>query len=68
MGITYVPSHTKFTFMHTGRDVADVSAALRDAGILIGRPFPPFNDWIRVSMQKPEDMRYFTQVYRQLYG
>ncbi len=68
MGITHVPSHTNFTFMHTGRDVADVSTALRDAGILIGRAFPPFNDWIRVSMQKPEEMRYFTQVYRQLYG
>jgi len=68
MGITYVPSQTNFTFMHTGRDVAEVSAALREAGILIGRPFPPFNDWIRVSMQKPEEMRYFEQVYRQLYG
>lgn len=68
MGIRYVPSHTNFSFMHTGRDVAEVSATLREAGILIGRPFPPFNDWIRVSMQKPEDMLYFVQVYRQLYG
>lgn len=68
MGLRYVKSHANFTFIHTGHDVADVSAAMRDAGILIGRPFPPFRDWARVSMAKPEEMEYFVQVYKRLYG
>jgi histidinol-phosphate aminotransferase len=68
MGLRYVKSHANFTFIHTGRDIADVSAAMSDAGILIGRPFPPYRDWARVSMAKPEEMEYFVQVYKRLYG
>ena len=68
MGVPYIKSHANFTFMHTGRDIDEVSAAMREAGILIGRPFPPFRDWARVSMAKPEEMQYFAQVYKTLYG
>jgi histidinol-phosphate aminotransferase len=68
LGLRYVKSHANFTFFHTGHDIADVSAAMRDAGILIGRPFPPFRDWARISMAKPEEMEYFVQVYKRLYG
>lgn len=68
LGLRYVKSSANFTFIHTGRDIADVSAAMRDAGILIGRPFPPFRDWARISMAKPEEMEYFVRVYKHLYG
>ncbi len=68
MGIRYVKSHANFTFIETGRDIAEVSAAMREAGILIGRAFPPFNNWARISMAKPEEMQYVVQVYKQLYG
>ncbi len=68
MGIRYVKSHANFTFIETGRDIAEVSAAMREAGILIGRAFPPFNNWARISMAKPEEMQYVVQVYQRLYG
>ena len=35
---------------------------------MIGRAFQPFNTWARVSMQKPEAMQYFTEVYTRLFG
>ena len=42
---------------------------MREHGILTGRDFPPYNDtWSRVSMSKPEEMEYFTQVYRRLFA
>lgn len=68
MGLRYVKSHANFSFIHTGRNIGEVSAAMREAGILIGRPFPPMLDWARVSMARPEEMQYFVQVYKTLYG
>ena len=68
MGIPYIKSQANFTFIHTGRDIGVVSAAMRDAGVLIGRPFPPFRDWARISMARPEEMQYVAQVYKGLYG
>jgi histidinol-phosphate aminotransferase len=66
-GIRYVKSHANFSFIHTGRDISEVSAAMLAAGIQIGRPFPPFRDWARISMAKPHEMEYLVQVYERLY-
>ena len=52
----------------TGRDVNEVRQAFRDEGIIVGRPFPPMTDWLRVSMAKPHEMEYFAQVYRKILG
>ncbi|MGM0631690.1 MAG: pyridoxal phosphate-dependent aminotransferase [Pseudomonadota bacterium] len=68
IGARYVPSQANFTFIETGHDIDEVRQRMREAGILIGRPFPPFRNWARISMQTPEEMRYVAQVYRSLYG
>jgi histidinol-phosphate aminotransferase len=68
LGTTYIKSNANFTFIHTGQDVKTVNEAFRAENIMVGRPFPPMNDWLRVSMAKPEEMRYFVQVYKRLYG
>ncbi|MEX1197154.1 MAG: histidinol-phosphate transaminase [Pseudohongiellaceae bacterium] len=68
IGARYVPSRANFTFIETGHDIAEVSERMLEAGIMIGRPFPPYRDWARISMQTPEEMRYVAQVYRSLYG
>ena len=68
IGARYVKSHANFIFIETGREVAQVSAAMREANVLIGRPFPPFNDWARISMAKPEEMRYVAEVYKRLFA
>ncbi len=67
LGHRYVKSNANFTFFETGRDVREVNAAFRKEGIMVGRPFPPMLDWLRVSMAKPDEMRYFVQTYRKLY-
>jgi histidinol-phosphate aminotransferase len=68
LGATYVKSNANFSFIYTGKDVSEVNQAFRAENIMVGRPFPPMNDWLRVSMAKPQEMRYFTQVYRKLLG
>ena len=68
LGHRYVKSNANFTFFQTGRDVREVNAAFRKENIMVGRPFPPMTDWLRVSMAKPDEMRYFVQTYKKLYG
>jgi len=48
-----------FVFFDTGAPLADFSAAMRRAGYLVGRPFPPYDTWCRVSMGTVEQMRGF---------
>ena len=69
LGLRYVRSNTNFTFIETGMNNEDLQAQMLEYGILTGRNFPPFNNtWSRISMSKPEEMQYFVQVYKQLYG
>ena len=68
LGHRYVKSHANFTFVYTGRDIQDVNREFRDENLMVGRPFPPMTDWMRVSMAKPDEMEYFAQVYRKILG
>jgi histidinol-phosphate aminotransferase len=68
LGHRYVKSNANFTFIHTGREVNELREEFREANIMVGRPFPPMTDWLRVSMAKPHEMEYFAQVYRKVMG
>ncbi|MDH3440156.1 MAG: histidinol-phosphate aminotransferase family protein [Gammaproteobacteria bacterium] len=68
LGHRYVKSNANFTFVYTGRDIREVNQEFRAENCMVGRPFPPMTDWMRVSMAKPDEMRYFTQVYRKILG
>jgi histidinol-phosphate aminotransferase len=67
-GIRHIDSNANFTFVETGHDIAEVQARLLEHNIRVGRPFPPFRNWMRLSMAKPEEMQYFVQTYKKLYG
>ena len=68
LGLRYVRSNANFTFFETGIPVEELNARLREAGISSGRPFPPYLTWSRISMAKPEEMRYYVQTYKRLFG
>ena len=68
LNVRYIKSHANFTFLHTGRDIQEVRREFYDEGIMVGRPFPPMTDWLRVSMGKPHEMEYFVQTYQKLMG
>jgi len=69
LGLRHIKSNANFTFIETGMQNSMVQEKMHEFGILTGRDFPPFHDsWTRVSMSKPEEMRYFVQVYKQLFA
>ena len=68
LSVRYIKSNANFTFFETGVPVREINTALLEHGIASGRPFPPFTNWSRVSMDKPEHMRYYVQTFKQLFG
>jgi len=68
LGLRYVKSNANFCFFENNRDVREYNSVMLQHGIMSGRPFPPMTMWSRVSMAKPDEMRYFVQTYRNLYG
>ncbi|MDD9894740.1 MAG: aminotransferase class I/II-fold pyridoxal phosphate-dependent enzyme [Gammaproteobacteria bacterium] len=67
-GIRHIDSNGNFTFVETGHEITEVQARFLEHNIRVGRPFPPFRNWMRLSMGTPDEMRYFVQTYKQLYG
>ncbi len=59
MGKRVVPSQTNFVFFHAGIPVEAVQSAMRAKGFIVGRAFPPYNDWCRVSIGTPDEMKSF---------
>lgn len=62
-GMRHIKSNANFTFFETGMDSKTVYDRIRKHGISIGRPFPPKLDWMRISTARPEDTKFFTEVY-----
>ena len=66
--LEYVPSHTNFVFFKTGRPISEMITAMRKHNVLIGSPFPPFYEWVRISTGTMEDMQRFDQALRKVMG
>lgn len=67
LGIRYINSNANFTFINTNIENRLFQATMQEHGIMTGRDFPPYTNWARISMAKPEEMEYFVQVYKRLY-
>lgn len=68
LGLEYVKSNTNFAFFNAGRLSTEVAEEMLKHGILSGRPFPPFTNWVRMSTVKPEEMQYVADTYRKVFG
>ncbi len=66
MNLPYIRSHTNFVFFRSGRDIRELGSQMAERNIMIGRPFPPLNDWARISTGRMEDMKAFTEALRQV--
>jgi histidinol-phosphate aminotransferase len=53
--LTFTPSSGNFVFFDTGRPHAEFAGALLDAGVEIGRVFPPYERWARISIGLPQE-------------
>lgn len=68
MGYRVIPSETNFLMIHIKRPVLPVIAAFKSKGVLVGRPFPPMTDHLRVSIGTPGEMERFMVGFTQLFA
>lgn len=68
LNLEYQKSHTNFVFFKTGKPIADMMTAMEKENVLIGRPFPPFTDWARISTGTIEDVNQFDKAIRKVMG
>lgn len=68
LGYEVIPSQTNFVFVNVRRDARDFQTACRNEGLIVGRPFPPMNQWSRVSIGTMDEMRRAAPVFRKLLG
>jgi histidinol-phosphate aminotransferase len=67
-GYAVIPSQTNFFMVSLGdRTVQPVIEEFRKRGILVGRPFPPMLNHLRVSIGTPEDMEKFIQAFKAIF-
>jgi histidinol-phosphate aminotransferase len=68
LNLKYIKSHTNFVFFKSGKHIKELGAQMLAKGVRIGRPFPPFYDWCRISTGTPEEIQVFTKALREVMG
>jgi histidinol-phosphate/aromatic aminotransferase/cobyric acid decarboxylase-like protein len=50
-----------------GRDAREFMSAMPPKGVAVGRPFPPMNNFLRVTIGTDSEMAKFREVFWSLY-
>jgi len=66
LGYTVIPSETNFFMVHLRRPIRPVIADFEKKGVLVGRPFPPMNEHLRVSIGTAEEMGRFMVAFKEI--
>lgn len=66
-GYEVIPSETNFFMVAIHRQVQPVIAEFRKRGVLVGRPFPPMLEHLRVSVGTAEEMDRFVAVFKEVF-
>jgi histidinol-phosphate aminotransferase len=62
----FIAPHGNFMMIDVKRDVRGVIAEMLDRGVAVGRPFPPLNQMLRVTIGTDADMAKFKEVFPQV--
>jgi len=66
LDLEYIPTQTNFIMHRINGDLQAYIGRMREAGVRVGRPFPPMTDWNRVSFGLPEEMERWAGALRGL--
>lgn len=66
--LPYLESHANFVFFQSGKDVSELGKTMAQKGFIIGRPFPPLNDWCRISTGTIEEVQLYNQAIKEVLG
>ncbi len=56
LGLEYLPTNTNFLMHRINGELGTYIGRMREAGLLVGRPFPPMLEWNRLSFGLPNEM------------
>ncbi len=68
LDLKYVKSSTNFVFFESKKHIDKLSAEMLEKGIRVGRPFPPFYDWCRISTGTSEEVDRFIESMLEVYS
>jgi histidinol-phosphate aminotransferase len=66
--IEVMDSQANCVWYKTGMDATAYKKKFEEAGIIVGRAFPPHLDWCRISIASPTHMTQFMTTYDRLFG
>jgi len=67
MGYEVIPSQANFFMVNVKKDVTAVGEEFLKKGFIVGRKFPPMNEWLRVSVGTDEEMKGFMKAFKELF-
>ena len=68
MGYSVIPSETNFFMVHLRRPVVPVIEEFQKKNVLVGRPFPPMTEHLRVSIGTADEMNRFMVAFKSVMG
>lgn len=60
--LAYIEPHANFIMIDVGRDVRTVLPSFLAKAVAVGRPFPPLNNMLRVTIGSEQDMAAFRRA------
>ena len=66
LGFDVIPSETNFFMVHIKRPVQPVIEDFKKKGVLVGRPFPPMLEHLRVSVGTEQEMAKFVAAFKEI--
>ena len=66
MGYAVIPSDANFFMVHLKRPVVPVIEEFAKKKVLVGRPFPPMTEHLRVSIGTPDEMNRFMVAFKEI--
>ncbi len=68
LDLKYIKSSTNFVFFESKKHINKLSAEMLEKGVRVGRPFPPFYDWCRISTGTSEEVDRFIESMLEVYS
>ncbi|MDQ8204066.1 histidinol-phosphate transaminase [Pelagicoccus sp. SDUM812003] len=68
LDLAYTPSVGNFVFHRTGIEIRAFQALMKEKGFLVGRPFPPYDDWCRISIGTVQEMAAYEEAMREVFA
>jgi histidinol-phosphate aminotransferase len=67
LGYSVIPSEANFFMVHIKRPVQPVIEEFRRRKVLVGRPFPPMLEHLRVSVGTADEMNRFIVAFKEIF-